>query len=98
MITNKEEVVKFLEKMGYNFGLLIKKGERIIDAVLFDVAQPRLFDLVLKYKAFVQLFGEDVTFEIINKKGETMNVLDIPLIFNDEIEINRSQSNYRGYQ
>ncbi|ABP73408.1 hypothetical protein [Acidianus bottle-shaped virus] len=98
MIAHKEEVLKFLDKMNYNFALLIKKGDKIIDAILFDVAQPRLFDLVLKYKEFVKLFGEEVSFEILNKKGETINVLDVPIIFNEESTHNRSEPMYRGYQ
>lgn len=84
--------------MGYHFGLLIKKGDRIIDAVLFDVAMPRLFDFVLKYKSFVELFGEKVEFEIIDRNGHSINVLDVPIIFNEEQEHNKSQQFYRGYQ
>lgn len=98
MIAHKEEVLKYLNKMNYNFALLIKKGDRIIDAILFDVAQPRLFDLVLKYKQFVQLFGEDVSFELLNRKGETINVLDVPIIFNEEQIPSKNEPVYRGYQ
>lgn len=98
MIAGKEEVLKHMERLGYHFALLIKKEDRIIDAILFDVAQPRLFDLVLKYNEFVKLFGEQVTFELIDKTGKSINVLDVPIIFNEEHDQNRSQPMYRGYQ
>lgn len=98
MIEGKEEVLKFMEKMGYHYALIIKKGQKIIDAVLFDVLQPKLFDFALKLKAFFELFGEKVEYELINRNGETVSVLDIPLYFNDEPEQNRNQVYYRGYQ
>lgn len=98
MLSGKEEVLRFMEKMGYHYALIIKKGDRIIDAVLFDVLQPRLFDLVLKFKSFVEMFGEKVEFELIDRAGNPVNVLDIPLYFNDEPEQNKNQVFYRGYQ
>lgn len=98
MIAGKEEVLKFMERMGYHYALIIKKGDKIIYAVLFDVLQPRLFDLVLKFKAFVDLFGEKVEFELIDRAGNPVNVLNIPLYFNEDHDQNRNQMFYRGYQ
>lgn len=98
MNIEREEVLQVLEKTKFNYALLIKKGDRIIDAVLFDVLYPRLFDLILKYKSFVELFSEQITFEIINGRGEQVNVLDIPIMFNEDRETNTKESIHRGYQ
>ncbi|ALG96767.1 hypothetical protein [Acidianus bottle-shaped virus 2 strain ABV2] len=94
----KEEVLKVLEKTRFSYALLIKKDNSIIDAVLFDVLYPKLFDLVLKYKDFIQLLGEQVTFEIINQKGEVINVLEIPVAFNDDSGNITREPLHRGYQ